>query len=594
MTTKIQWKNLQTHDGSAAEVPALVTALLAGDAEKYTLELEQLFINDGQTCSAAGPTIGLLLDQLSAAKHAEWALRAVANIAGGDWLHSWLREPNAVPKDVAEALHERRAHLWGALSHAEAKVRSAAAFVLGGAPSSMANEALEKLRAVLGAEREPTVLASSLLAIARIGATTSTVNEVIQPFALATDPIVRGAWGVAQLRMGGSFTDEPVGKAIIDWLSLNASVSPKEFWWLAPTVRFAALNTAFKSARHDGIILGELAKSGFGAPLEAWTAFMLNVSTRTEDGGAFRGAGDFLKYVHGALQIEHREIMTPDQLTPPQRALAEGLEQSPLCPEGGHGFPACGAVRSRWLGTAAPSVLEGLLVATKLGPDGEPGKVPLYWAKSRRILGKPEIPELDALRGFDQWRVLVSEAFGEYSPNWVPPTLAEIDACVEEACADPRMAEEVTPLTDECAARLREFRRQGLTPKYWAISALLLVRPLRKLGVAWKPKWQSLISMEGEPEAWVRELIAWIPPDEREGWLWDNLVRMRFEVHYVDLLPSSRLVKRSLLAIHNTRKTGRQPLASTLQLEQAIYGLAKTNLVFAGAVQELHAEVGAP
>lgn len=592
MTTKIQWKKLRTHDGSAAEVPALVTALLSGDAEKYTIELEELFINEGQTCSAAGPTIGLLLDQLSAAKHPEWALRAVANIAGGDWLYSWLREPNAVPQDVAQTLHERRAHLWDALSHEEPKVRSAAAFVLGGAPSSIAGEASDRLAAMLVAEREPRVLASCLLAIARIGAT-STVNGDVERFALATDLIVRGAWGVAQLRMGRSISDESVAKAIIDWLSLGASVSPKEFWWVAPTVRFAPFNTAFKRARQDGIILGEMAKSGFGAPFETWRAFMLSVPTRTDEGGAFRGAGDFLRYTHDTLQIEHRDIMTPDQLTPPQRALAQGLEQSPLCPEGGHGFPACGAVRSRWLGASAPSVLERLLVETKAGVDGNPSKVPLYWAKSRRILGKPEIPELDALSGFEKWRVLVSEAFGEYSPNWVPPTMAEIDACVEAACADPRMEEEITPIADECAARLQEFRRQGLTPKYWAISALLLVRPLHKHGVAWKPTWQSLISMDGEPEAWVRELIAWIPPDIREQWLWDNLVRMRFEVHYVDLLPSSRLVKRSLLSIHNTRKTGRQPLASTLQLEQAIHELAKTNPVFAQAVQELQDEVGA-
>ncbi|MBX3188598.1 MAG: hypothetical protein KF819_16395 [Labilithrix sp.] len=468
-------------------------------------------------------------------------------------------------------------------------MRSATAFVLGCAPASLAEEARERLTQRLGAESDAQAIASCLLALSRLDA--APVREAIASFASAPSRLVRGAWGVAQLRMGGSISDERVAAAVVDWLGAFGDVSPNGFWWWAPTIRFSALNTFFERRLHHGIGLGEMAKSGYGAvDSKSWTDLMLSVPSKTEEGWALRGASDFLAYVHGTLEITPREIMTPAELTADQRALASRLEASPLCPEAGHGLPACGAVRARWLGNAAPSVMEQLLVATESDAHGRSGKVPLYWAESRRILGKPAIPELDALEGFEKWRVLVSDAFGEYSPNWLPPSLEEVDGCVEQACADSRMAETLASLADECAARVREFRRQRLTPKYWAISALLLVRPLTKHGVAWKDEWESLISMAGDPEAWVREMIAWVPADVRERWLWENLQRLRFEVHYVDLLPSARLVERSLLSIHDARNAGRKLLATTLDLERAIHELAKTNPVFTQAVREVNAE----
>lgn len=592
MTTKIQWKKLQTHDGSAAEVPAIVESLLAGAVDKHTLELEQLFINDGQTCSAAGPTLELLLSGVTTAAKPEWALRAAANVAGGDLLRAWLRKPESVPDEIGRVFQEYRAQLWTLLEHPRAEVRSATAFLLGGAPAALVDEASERLVSLLAVETEATVTAGCLLALSRLGLTAS-IRAELGRFAAAPARLVRGAVAVAQLRAGASITDVSVVSGVVDWLSAAGDVSAEGFWWWVPTCRFASLNTFFESRQHHAICLAEMAKAEYGArELAAWSDFMLAVPTQTDEGTALRGAGDFLRYVHGMLAFGAREIATPEQLLPEQRALAIRLEQSPLCPEAGHGVPASGAVRSRWLGHSEPSVIEQLQVAAVVNPEGKPGKVPLYWAKSRRVLGEPAIPELDALVGFDAWRVLVSEAFGEYSPNWVPPTLAEIDTCMAEAIADPRMAQTISVLTDECAARVREFRRQRLSPKYWALSVMLLVRPLVKHGIAWKPAWESLITMDGDPDAWVRELVEWIPPDVRERWLWDNLVRLRFEVHYVDLLPSARLVKRSLLSIHNTRKAGRQLLASTLQLEQTALELSKTNPVFAQAVSEVQAEVG--
>ena len=54
---KISWKALEHHAGAAVKVPKLVDMLSgAGDAWKYCAELESAFVQEGQSCTAAGPT----------------------------------------------------------------------------------------------------------------------------------------------------------------------------------------------------------------------------------------------------------------------------------------------------------------------------------------------------------------------------------------------------------------------------------------------------------------------------------------------------------------------------------------------------------
>jgi len=76
---KTNWKSLEHHAGAATKVPEWVESLsTSGDHGKFCAELESAFVQVGQTCTAAVPTIGLLLDRVSESTQPEWLLRVVS------------------------------------------------------------------------------------------------------------------------------------------------------------------------------------------------------------------------------------------------------------------------------------------------------------------------------------------------------------------------------------------------------------------------------------------------------------------------------------------------------------------------------------
>src|SRR6478735_8079371 len=193
---KISWKSLEHHAGAAVKVPEWVKSLsTSADYLNYCSELEGVFVQEGQSCTAAAPAISLLLDHVAESAQPEWVLRVVANIAGSDQLWGWLREPASIPADVGQVLFDRRAELFAALGSDSAKARSAAAFVLGVAPTALISEAIERLSERLSNDSSEHVVASCLLALARLSP--GDTKGVAARLSTHASALVRGAAAVA-------------------------------------------------------------------------------------------------------------------------------------------------------------------------------------------------------------------------------------------------------------------------------------------------------------------------------------------------------------------------------------------------------------
>ena len=259
---KVSWKSLGHHAGSAVKVPELVKALAtSGDHWKYCAELESAFVQVGQSCSAAAPTLGLLFDHVTESSQPEWLLRVVANIAGNDQLWAWLREPTAIDTEVGQVLFERRADLFAALRRETPKARSAAAFALAVAPSALAPEAIERLNDRLDTDTSEHVLASSLLALARLSPNDTKIASA--RFSTHESALVRGAAAVARLRADSKLELEPLLPSLAEWLGANTTpkTAPPEFWWWSRTPRFSSLLGFFHARLQNAAQLVEMAKN---------------------------------------------------------------------------------------------------------------------------------------------------------------------------------------------------------------------------------------------------------------------------------------------------------------------------------------------
>jgi len=580
---KISWKSLEHHAGAAVKVPEWVESLtVSGDRWKYCAELEGAFVQEGQSCSATAPTIGLLFDGLHSveAKQPEWLLRVVANIAGNDQLSAWLRRPDAIVKDVGLALFERRGELFDALKHDSVAVRSAAAYVLAVAPASLMAEAIQHLNERLSADSSEYVLASCLLALARLAP--KEIDEVLARFSTHESGLVRGATAVARLRVNSQLDLEPLLPGLSDWLGANTTpaTAPPEFWWWSRSPRFSQMQGFFHAVLQNAVLLVEMAKHS--DRVEAWTAAILELPKYTQAGWAYRGATDFLAVASGLVMRKKNEAAKPSELPASQLELARRLAESPLFATAGYGLPASGPVRRRWLGLEPPHLMETLAEF-----DGR--QEPLYWIWDKRTDNSPVI-QIESLVGVARWQFYVSEMTGEYSEDWYGPNGTVAETIIADAAADSAIKKIGPAVLNELMGRLVECQRQQLNVKYTGNSAAVFLLPLLRAGCAWDNGWEPLLAVDGEPGSLMHELVAALPVQQREAWLWANPQKLKTELNYVDLLPSARLPKRTLLKLAQYRREGTKLTPASLELERKIHEFAATKPHFAEAVKEARAE----
>lgn len=407
---KISWKSLEHHAGAAVKVPEWVKSLsTSADYLNYCSELEGVFVQEGQSCTAAAPAISLLLDHVAESAQPEWVLRVVANIAGSDQLWGWLREPASIPADVGQVLFDRRAELFAALGSDSAKARSAAAFVLGVAPTALVSEAIERLGERLSNDSSEHVLASCLLALARLSPTDT--NGVAARLSTHASPLVRGAAAVARLRADPKLDLAPLLPGLSDWLGANTNpaIEPPEFWWWSRSPRFSSMQGFFHARLQNAVLLVEMAK--MAQRTEAWTNVVVDLPRHTEVGWAYRGATDSLAVFHGLAAEDKYKTFKLAELSEDQQKLVRRLADSPLFVTAGYGVAAAGPVRRRWIGLDPPQLMESLV-------EYEGRKEPLYWVWRTCARQRVPVPQVEGLSGYDRWRVYVSDMTGEYAEGF--------------------------------------------------------------------------------------------------------------------------------------------------------------------------------
>ncbi len=593
---KISWKTLKHHAGSAVKVPSFVEHLVAGgDAHKPASDLDEALVQPGVWCPASAPTLELLFNQLGSAQYPEWVLSVIAESLGNDQTRAWLEGMGSAPSDVLDVVSAHRDKLWQALSSDDPIVRSAAGYCAAVVPDSLRAEAAAQVTRAARKETDPTALSSLLLALGALTTAEDDAFAFIDESLAHASPDVRGAAALAKLRVVPALKLESVQAELADWLkrTIHNPVSEQlttrpEFWWFT---RYRPPGGDFRwPLRRSGVGLGLLLRDR-GCP-EAWIEALIALGEVSDDGLVSRAISDAFTVAFELDKLKPDWTVPPELLTDAQRGLAHRLVDSRLFARGGYGFSSIGSVRRRWLGLAEPGPMEKLV---ELEEAGQTKQVPLYVAWQRWVHSGPGWknefpPQAESLVGAERWQALAEYRCATYwsTDKGMERHLMEREIELARAATD---LEGLAPqVLDDCARRLRRrlAEEQPITVSP-LISALLLL-PIAIAKVPRNPEWETLFAADDDPENLVKKVVAVLPKDALDVWLWNNQQKQKVEIHYVESLPTARHPKRSLYTIHNARKAGKNIPEVSLELERKIHELAKTVPHFAEAVKEFEAE----
>ncbi len=584
------WKTLTHHAGSAVQVPKWVEQLvLGGDAHKPTIELDEALVQPGVWCSASAPTLELLFNQLASARCPEWILSVIAEILGNDQARGWLEGMASAPSDVLEVVTEHRDKLWQALRSADPIVRSAAGFCASVVSESLRPEAAAQVTEAGLREGDPVASSSFLLAL---GALTSGRDEAFAHIERSLgdrSPEVRGAAALAKVRAVPTLKLEEVQAELADWLrrtiesnSESFTSRPGFFWF----TRYSAPGGAFRwLLRRSGVALGLLLRQG-RCP-EAWVESLVSFGEASEDGLVTRAISDALTVAFELDRFDPQWTVPPEHLSEAQRRLAHRLADTRLIARAGYGFSSSGAVRRRWLGLVPPGPLERVV---DYEVRGEAKQGPLYraWQACAGAGWNNPLPRpLENLSGAERWQAVAEFLCAAYSSTSKGIKSALLEREIELATKATDLPAIASGVLDDCAERVRRSIVEQQPIGIDAQLSTLLLLPAAAAHLPWNPRWEVLLSADAAP--WKR-LASVLPKGDLDDWLWNNQQKQKFELHYVELLPTSRHPKRSLYTIHNARKAGKAVPQVSLELERRIHELGKTVPHFAEAVKEFEAE----
>lgn len=573
METTPDWKKLSHAQGAAKAVPSQAKKLAgrdAGAAETAFGDLCAALVRRGQWFDASAPTVALLLDALPRAKEKDLVLVLLAEIAGADHARAWIApSDDAIPEDVQAAVVSRKQALFDALASKERDARAAALVALATLPA-LAAEALPLVRARAATDPEEIVRASALIALGRLGAgdpeSAALIDKARAP---GSPPLVRGAAALAWLRQDPARRADSVATDIEAWLTWPGQDiepdAPQLPWfgglragWYSMTQRSSAVARG----------LAELARARGDA--DAVVALVLRIGQESASGLAARRAGEVILDLGGFRELRPDRnnvpsVALPEELSPAQRAIAEKLAATMLLPAAGHGLPAAGACRRRWIGQEPAGPLEA---PVEIELDGAKRSLPLWRAyadiEARRPFPPPLPPQLDGLiAGLPRWQALVELAARSYGCMEVrviaPAALARELGAVPHDDAFFALA---ARLADDLAARFAAGARAGapLRPDF-PLSALLLL-PFVRAGRPLDPRWDALVHVGAQPEA--REILAALPPERREAIVWESvrgaapnaIPGIQEAIAVLDLAPSQRIGENLLRRLANPAVKG--------------------------------------
>ena len=547
----MSWKELRHATGPATRVPDQIKQLAGKDRcarEQAYLDLIDAFARVGEWFTASPHALDALLDAVARADAPELVLAVAADVIAGDHVRAWAAPTTevspAAAADTRRVAEERVAELLALLDARKPGARAGATLVLALLP-----EAREASRAAilarLAAERDPVVRAGMILALARIGEHDEASRRAVLHARRDANPLVRGAAATAALRM------EPSAPLHSEHERLGDALA-----WDAPTPWFR------------GVVLGFEEESAFAPPL---AAALLEIARRRDTMGALldelvavaqaaepglvtRCIGDTMTHA-GELAVDRSLVATIDELTVPQRAVAERVATTWLLPDGGDGLPAAGRARARWAGKAEPGPLDAVVTieiegTILVGPRWR------AWRELRKrgLSGSAEVPPIVAagLAPLDRFEALVEFMAETY--RWsVGLRTEDIESELRRVSGEEQLFDRVRIIADDLAARFavaHDERRLHISPM--PDLGMLLFLPFVRARRPLRPEWDSVIYLG------PTEVFESLPEARREAML---VRRVRLDhdasldraldqaIYVLPLVPTKGAVDHLLLAL---------------------------------------------
>ena len=499
------WKSLKHARGPATRVPAQVEQLVSGgppsQGESPYWVLRDTLVGSGAWYDASAPAVALLLDSVAKAKDPAPLFMIAADILGGDQVRGWLAPPAAPADDNERAAHEaaieRKAILLGGLASSTGVVRGAAAMALAMIPG-LAAESVPALAKAAAEDADAFGRAGALLALGRLGIGDATSAKVIDAARGAkTSSLVRGAAGMAWLRHDEKRPFDQAKEELSGWLGAAPPEGGELPWFKAPQ-RYATLGFPDAPARAlSGLGLSR-GKSGVDALGSAVVAL-----AATESGVVEAQLAKIMLDLGGFPAEATPTVALVEELSAEQKAIAAKLAATHLLPAGGHGLPASGAVRRRWMGIDPPGPLD-----RRVESAGAPA-VPLWRAWQKRT---PDSGDFSS--PLDRWEALVEYGSASYPPFFRAPKLDDVPAELSALPTGADTIDRATRVLDDLAARFAAIGRTGMNVPLYLNVSMLLLTPVLRAGHALPEAWTVLFHIGTEPQS--REMFQALSPEARE------------------------------------------------------------------------------
>ncbi|MBN2492959.1 MAG: hypothetical protein JXR96_00105 [Deltaproteobacteria bacterium] len=563
---EIDWKALDHAQGSARGVPSQVEKLARGGGQKRAdafFSLHGSLVGQNAWFGASAPAAAALLEALSGAKEPDLILVLVADIIGADHTRAWLSPkagPLAAQAELARAAAlARKDELVGLLEAKKPVVRAAVPILLSLLPE-LAQQTLPLLMRAAVEDRSDAVKASAMLGLARLGEPGSRAEALLEAQRRSESRLVSGAASLGLLRLvpGRPFADEAPG--IQRWLG-----------WQAPRLWVDELLPWFgghMSAWHQPLpaparALVELARHRDRT--EALLDLVLAAAETHTDGVFSSQAGKIVLELSELGARDADSVALVGELSAQERQIAEKLARTCLLPQGGHGLPAAGRPRRRWLGLEPPGPLDENV---ELELDGERKVLPVWyaWRACQRMQlfaddGDPlPVPIKDSLQGLDRYEAIADLNSGSYR-SACRIDLERIEQEIAALAGEQGLVERMERLADEAGARLGAALREGARPTFDKTLGALILLPLIRAGRPLKAEWEQLIAFDEAPQ--VREILEALPAERREARIssylaWDAGPATSYQIEHVlyvlDLAPSERIARALLQKIEKIAK----------------------------------------
>lgn len=591
-TTKtVSWKDLKTHTGTGIKITRWVKDLLEGDDDS-DFAIALVGKKGGAWCEASAPTIDLLLNKLNDTDYVDMVLYYAALFAANNHNKAWLAPTaNYLPADVAEVLRKHLPTITKRLYDSDASVRCTAAFLLMLTPPAEQKTITTHLIGVASTDTNELVRASALFAMARF-----VTNEIIELLVknerdTQAPMVVRGAAALSLLRIDKNVVLENIKEGLFAWMNWSRVTGRKNdsfSWFELAVVESAPTSVNGNWYRGNAEALLTIARhQGRASEIVEFLIGRPDLDNLINHNPVFHYTCAALVRLHyGFYKLRSDGAALLEELNADQVAIAHRFADSNFLYETAYGLPAAGLARKRWLGIDPPGPMDQLVdVVVK----DETIKRPLWWVCSH-WRGSATIPsQVQALLGAARWEVMVEHAADLYH-RFENVFVENLQTEVESATADQQLGEVVMPVLEAIIIHRKRLNQFDGVRLLRPAHSMLCLTAITRTGKQMPANWQVLLTDE-LVTLYAREILVHFQDDERELYLWNNKQFHGALLNSIDLIPSSRILTRTLVALETKKRSGEEIKQKSLDLIAKIYELAVTQPLFAQAVKDAEAEI---